>query len=104
MNIQRIRILKTVAFNEWYQRQPIKTQLIIDARLQRIEIDGHWGTINCFDNLIELKWKSGIRIYTHFVTGGMVIILLGGNKNGQSKDIKKAQRLLAQVLRKVEID
>ena len=100
--LQKVRIIKTVAFHEWFQQQSDKTQLIINARIQRIELDGHWGTINRFDSLIELKWKSGIRIYTHLVKGRVVIILLGGNKNGQNKDIKKAKKLLAEVLVEIE--
>ena len=81
----------------WFLGLPEKTQLIINARLQRIENDGHFGTINTFDGLIELKWKSGLRVYTHRFETTLVIVLLGGNKNGQSKDIKQAKKVLKNI-------
>jgi putative addiction module killer protein len=37
-----------------------------------------------------------MRIYKAKVNNTLVIVLLGGNKNGQSKDIKKAKKLLAK--------
>jgi putative addiction module killer protein len=88
---------KTPEFEDWYADQALKTQLIVDARLQRIEKDNHWGTINTFDGLIELKWGSGMRIYTFKFGDKIVVILLGGNKNGQSKDIKQAKKLKAKI-------
>lgn len=90
-------IFKTEEFMLWFQQQNLKTQLIIDGRLDRIECEGHWDFTNRFDELIELKWTSGMRIYTSLLNGKIVIILGGGNKNGQSKDIKKAKSLLKQI-------
>ena len=91
-------IIKTAEFEEWFDDQSMKTKVIIDARLQRIALDGHFGTINTFDGLIELKWTSGLRIYTHRFENKTLIILLGGNKNGQDRDIRKAKKILAQIL------
>ena len=90
-------IFKTQEFIEWYSIQNQKTQFIIEARLKRLKDDDHWGTVNEFDGLIELKWKSGIRIYTAVIENVTVFILLGGNKNGQSKDIKKAKKILEKI-------
>jgi putative addiction module killer protein len=90
-------IFKAPEFIEWYTDQNEKTQYIIESRLRRIREDNHWGTTNEFDGLIELKWKSGMRIYTAIVGKITVVILLGGNKNGQSKDIKKAKKILKEV-------
>ncbi len=50
-----------------------------------------------FDGIIELKWKSGLRIYTARIGKVVIIVLAGGTKNGQSKDIKKAKKLLEKV-------
>lgn len=95
------RILETEEFRHWFQNQSLKTQLIITARLERLQAEGHWGFVNRFDNLIELKWTSGMRIYTALIENTLVIILVGGNKNGQSKDIKKAKSLLQKALKRV---
>ena len=92
-----IEILKTTEFKQWFSSQPEKTRLIVNARLQRIELDGHFGTINVFDNLIELKWKSGLRVYTHRFGNRLLIVLLGGNKNGQGRDIRQAKKILKNI-------
>jgi putative addiction module killer protein len=81
------------------ESQPETLQTIVLARLHRISVDGHFGTTNHFDGLIELKWKSGLRVYTARI-GQMVIVTLGGgNKNGQSKDIEKAKKVLNKIKR-----
>lgn len=88
---------KSNDYIQWYEQQSEKTQFIIEARLDRIAKENHWGFVNKFEGLIELKWTSGMRIYTAKINNVMVVILLGGNKNGQSKDIKKAKKLLEEI-------
>jgi putative addiction module killer protein len=85
----KYQILKSSDFMNWYEKQNRKTKVIIDARLDRIEIDG----------LIELKWTSGMRIYTFVHDKTLVVVLYGGNKNGQDKDIKKAKRIKEDFIR-----
>jgi len=88
---------KTETFVKWYGQQSEKTQYIIESRLKRISNDNHWGFINKFEGLIELKWPTGMRIYTAKINNVTVVVLLGGNKNAQSKDVKKAKKLLEQI-------
>jgi putative addiction module killer protein len=97
----KYEIYKASEFDKWFADQAIKTKLIIEARLERLSQEGHWGFINKFDGLVELKWTSGLRVYTAVVGNVTVIILLGGNKNGQSKDIKKAKNILASYFDKI---
>lgn len=94
----RYQIIKTKEFSKWYDEQNEKTQTIIDARLERIAVDGHFGITNEFDGIIELKWKSGLRIYTFKYENTTLIVLLGGNKNGQTKDINFAKKLIRKIL------
>ena len=95
----KYQILKSNDFMGWYRKQNAKTRVIIDARLDRIQIDGHFGFTNQFDGLVELKWTSGMRIYTFVHNKVVVVVLYGGNKNGQDKDIKKAKRIRESFLR-----
>ena len=70
-------------------------KLQVDSRIQRIRDHSHFGDAKSLgDGLAELKWKSGKRVY--FAKTGPVIILLlnGGLKNAQKKDIQKARILL----------
>jgi putative addiction module killer protein len=72
-------------------------QTQIQMRLDRILGTGHFGTYNFFDEIIELKWKSGLRIYTARIGKNKIAILNGGTKNGQQKDIKKAKKILKTI-------
>ncbi len=87
-------LIKTPEFEDWLSRQDLKTKVIVEARLNRLADYGHWGFVNRFEGLTELKWPSGIRVHTAIVGKIKIIILLGGNKNGQEKDIKKAKTIL----------
>lgn len=63
-----------------------------------IEEEGHFGHHKFLRNeLWELKFNDGRRIYYTYVPESKVILLLGGNKNGQSKDIQKATKILGQI-------
>jgi putative addiction module killer protein len=90
-------VLKTNHFEEWFQKQDIETKAKVQMRLDRIAIDGHFGVTNFFDGIIELKWKSGLRIYTARLGQVVIFVLAGGTKHGQSKDIKKAKKLLEEI-------
>ncbi len=50
--------------------------------------------------MAELKWKNGRRIYFSVTLeddGQILILLLGGNKNGQNRDIRKAKLILQKL-------
>lgn len=96
-NNHRIRVLKTFEFESWIKLQPPKTRAIITARLDMVSV-GHFGDHKKFDELIELRWKNGIRVYTFMWDKFLVVALSGGNKNGQSFDIKKAKKIRAQII------
>ena len=95
----KIQMFKTSEFEEWFEGLPEKSKMIVNARFQRIAVDEHFGFINVFDGIIELKWKSGMRVYTHRLTKEKLFVLLGGSKNGQSKDINKAKKILFKLLK-----
>ena len=90
-----LRIERTPEFMDWFETLMLKDQLQIDSRIQRIRDHGHFGDAkNLGDGLAELRWKSGRRVY-FTKTGYLVILILnGGLKNAQKKDIQKARILL----------
>lgn len=92
-----LEVLKTDEFEEWLDDQLPKVRTVIKARLDLISI-GHFGNHKRFEGLIELKWLNGIRIYTFMWGTAVVVALYGGNKNGQSRDIKKAKKIRDEVL------
>lgn len=90
-----IQIERTQEFSEWFDGLNLKDQLQIDSRIQRIRDHLHFGDAkNLGEGLAELRWKNGRRVY--FSRTGSIIVLLinGGLKNAQKKDIQKARILL----------
>ncbi len=86
----------TAEFNNWFENQDDKVKGLVRARFSRIEIAGHFGVVKSLsDGVYELKWKNGLRIYFGYLEKTKILVLLGGNKNGQSKDIKKAKKILS---------
>lgn len=71
----------------------------IKNRLLKIEEHGYFGTYKDLDDdLWELKFNDGRRIYFVFLPQKKIILLLGGNKNGQDKDIKKARNIFGKIV------
>lgn len=91
----RFTIERSEDFEEWLNTLNAKQAGVIYSRLSRIELYGHFGVYKYLgDYIYELKWKSGLRIYYTYLAETKIIMLLGGNKNGQKKDIKKARSLI----------
>src|SRR5690242_7298319 len=68
------------------------TRAVITARLARIRL-GNFGDCKAFNGINELRihYGSGYRIY-YGKRGKMIVILLyGGDKSTQKKDIKRAK-------------
>jgi putative addiction module killer protein len=95
--VTRYSILKTDEFGEWLEELPPKTRSIVLGRLDMVSA-GYFGDHKRFEGLLELRWLNGTRVYAFFWGASVVVALNGGNKNGQSRDIKKAKRIRDEVL------
>lgn len=95
-----ISFLKLLEYAAWYDKQTAKVRVQIESRLQKIRDHGHYGHVRKLSSILfELKFNNGNRIYCteKIVDGKVVILILGGNKNGQEKDIKKAQKTAEKI-------
>jgi putative addiction module killer protein len=91
-----IKINKLAEFVSWLESLTIKEQTKVESRLERIEKHGHFGDAKGIDDgLAELRWKNGWRVYFIKENISTILLLSGGHKNAQKKDIKQA-RLLAR--------
>jgi putative addiction module killer protein len=85
----------TIDFISWIDTLDRSVRIRIDQRIQRLK-DGNAGLHKRFDGILEIKWTSGtmgsFRLYCVEYNG--VVLLLGGNKGSQAKDISKAKSLL----------
>lgn len=88
-------ILDTEEFTDWFNQQTSKQQVQIEKRLFNIETEGHFGESKYLEEgLWELKWENGRRLYYAYIQEEQILLLLGGNKNGQNKDINYAKKIL----------
>ena len=95
-----VAFVKTVEYLDWYSLQADKIKAQIDARLLKIQEYSHYGfTRRLSSILFELKFNNGNRIYCteKTIDGKTMILILGGNKNGQDKDIKRAQKIAEKI-------
>ncbi len=95
------RVEEIKDYIDWFNKQTPKERAQIQARIARIRTDGHFGDVRKLaDSLAELKWGNGRRIYftlTKDENGKIIILLIGGNKNSQDKDIRKARSILKKI-------
>ena len=90
-------IRQGLEFSKWFEKvkdRSVKMKLL--ARLARVE-NGNFGDHkNISQNLFELRFNfgSGYRIYYTIQNDVVVLLLAGGDKSSQKKDIKKALTLL----------
>jgi len=86
---------RTEEYDDWYESQHAKSQVQTEKRLSNIETYEHFGDHKYLENDVwELRWRNGRRVYYAFLIEKNILLLLGGNKNGQNKDIKEAAKIL----------
>lgn len=79
-------------FIDWVDDLDIQKRNQIFQRLPRIETDGHFGDVKSVgENVMEIRIKNGLRIYYGF-QGNAFVLLLGGNKSSQKRDIKTVKQ------------
>ena len=88
----RLAVVKTANYVAWYKTQTAKFQAQVEKRLSNVEQYGHFGHVKDLGGgLAEIKFNNGVRIYFSRTGANQITLILGGNKNGQSKDIAKAK-------------
>ncbi len=91
-------------FREWLDNlKDIDTQALIFQRLQRIKL-GNFGDCKPIgEGLWEFRihHKTGIRIYYARVGQHLILIIGGGDKRSQERDIIKAKKYLEDYKRRV---
>lgn len=100
MNNTKLYIYTTkagkVPFREWHESLDRKARAVIRTRLDRVEL-GNYGDCKLIKNgygLWELRinYGPGYRVYFGKKGHMVAILLIGGNKSSQIRDIEKAKR------------
>lgn len=85
-------------FIEWTESLDKITKFRVQSRLTRL-LENNFGDHKKIDNEISelrLKFGSGYRIYYTEIDSVLVLLIIGGDKSTQSKDIQKAKEILQE--------
>ena len=94
MSMNEIR--ETEAFSKWIDGlQDIRARARILARIERLATGNPGDVKPVGEGVSELRinYGSGYRVYFRKIGQKVIILLAGGDKSSQSKDIKTALRL-----------
>lgn len=92
----QIEIETTEEFEQWLSELPPKYEAQVRKRLLAIQEHGHFGDYKTLNHgLYELRWENGRRVYFTRIDNHTILLLLGGLKNEQDKQIKKARLMLS---------
>jgi len=90
-------IEKSVEFDKWLKKlKDLRAKAEILFRIQKIESDGHFGDCKSIGSGISemrIDFAKGYRIYYKEKDGKIILLLIGGDKSSQQKDIKKAKEI-----------
>ncbi|WP_233115879.1 type II toxin-antitoxin system RelE/ParE family toxin [Aggregatibacter actinomycetemcomitans] len=95
-----IQIKTTFLFDEWLKKlKNLRAKAKINARIKRLQF-GNFGDLKSVnDDIFEMRIDKGqgYRVYLKNQNGILVILLCGGDKSTQEKDIKKAKQLAQEM-------
>jgi putative addiction module killer protein len=95
-----IEVYTTEEFDSWFGKlRDQKARARIQARIDRIEL-GNFGDFQPVgEGISELRifYGPGYRVYFTKQTSVVIVLLVGGNKSSQDKDIKRAKKLAREL-------
>ncbi len=88
-----------VPFDEWFDSlRDLRMQVAVDARLTRIRAGNFGDCKSVGGGVFELRisFGPGLRVYYGLHGQKIVVLIGGGNKRSQPRDIRRAQELWQQ--------
>lgn len=94
-----IEVRRTEEFAKWLKAlrdQTARAKILV--RIQRVEA-GNFGDVKFFDGIGELRITHGPGYRVYFMQHGqvMVILLCGGDKSTQDRDIANAKAIAREI-------
>jgi len=93
-------VQQTQEFQDWLDGlKDIKAQLRIVARLRLAEAGnlGDWKSVGNEVSEMRVAFGPGYRLYFTRRQNILIVMLAGGDKSTQARDIKRAQKILRQL-------
>jgi putative addiction module killer protein len=98
--MQALTVQQTVEFVDWLDELKDKrVQLRIAARLRLAEAGnlGNWKTIDGALSEMKIDVGPGYRLYFTRKANVLIVMLAGGDKSSQTRDITRAKRILKEL-------
>ena len=93
-------IKSTKIFSQWILKlKDMKGRIAVARRIERME-HGNFGDVKSVSTSISelrIQMGPGYRIYFTKREERIIILLVGGDKSTQQKDIEKAKKLLKEI-------
>ncbi|MGY5846531.1 type II toxin-antitoxin system RelE/ParE family toxin [Salegentibacter sp. HM20] len=90
-------IEKTSEFDRWIRKlKDLRARAKILYRIQKLETDEHFGDFKFVGggiNEMRINYAKGYRVYFKQKDGKIIILLIGGDKSTQQKDIETAKKI-----------
>ena len=95
-----IEVRQTDAFKKWLRKlgdAQAKARFV--ARIRRVELGNFGDSKSVGDNVFELRFTFGPGYRIYFTRQGdtVVVLLVGGDKDSQDRDIEKAKQLAEEL-------
>jgi putative addiction module killer protein len=97
---QNIQVLQTLDFRDWLKTlRDRKARLRIGERIDRLVAGNFGDTKSVGEGVQELRMRfgPGYRIYYIWRGDVLIILLNGGDKDSQVRDIAKAKRMAKEI-------
>lgn len=94
-----IEVRQTVEFSEWHRGlKDHRAAKLVAQRIVRLQ-SGLMGDAKFFDGIGELRIDSGPGYRVYFIQRGRVVIILlcGGDKGTQRRDIARARQMAKEL-------
>lgn len=102
-----MNVLTTEIFDHWFNRLKDKTaRNLVTARINRLAYDLFGDVKSVGDKVFEhrIHYGPGFRIYFCIRGTEVIILLLGGDKSSQERDIARAKQLAEDLKNGYEIE
>lgn len=96
-----IEVRRTEVFSDWLRDlRDRKAKAKIAVRIERVK-EGNLGDVKFFGGIGELRIKHGPGYRVYFVQHGdaIVVLLCGGDKDSQERDVRLAKKLAQEIER-----
>jgi len=98
--ITMFSIQKTTQFDNWLRKlKDIRAKVKILSRLKSVEL-GNLGvnkSVGCGVHELKISYGPGYRLYYKKTNKTVILLLIGGDKSSQQKDILKAKRIAEEI-------